>query len=137
MLSHVDDVILAGDKHSQFFMCTREAISQMYRWGRWEFGETTFAGIHVVRRANMAIELDMKACVLENVTSIELSKERKQQLASPATPREVSEFRGCCGTMQWCTTQLFVQYAVEVGILSVVRCRRARDCHRPFGDKGG
>ena len=59
MSSHVDDVILAGGKHSQFFLSTREAISQMYRWGKWEHSSTVFAGMEVRQLKDHSVEVTM------------------------------------------------------------------------------
>ena len=109
--------MIGGDAQSPEWELIRGKLQRMYRWGKWEHGETIFAGMHVRQDENCAIEIDMRNYVLENVDQIVLSAERKKQLESDATPQEISSFRAVCGTAQWCVTQLFVQYAVVCSIL--------------------
>ena len=85
-------------------------------------GTTIFAGIRVVQGRDFSIDLDMQEYVEDNVTSMVIPKERRDNPGAAATKSELSEFRGCAGTLQWCVTQFFLQFAVDVSIIMSSAC---------------
>ena len=63
-------------------------------------GTTIFAGIRVVQGRDFGIDLDMQEYVEDNVASMDIPKERRDNPGAAATKSELSEFRGCAGTLQ-------------------------------------
>jgi hypothetical protein len=117
IVTHVDDFLIAGDLQSQLYLDMRLWLQGAYRWGKWELGITVFAGVRVRQLQNFEFETDMEEYVEKNTAEIVLTAERKKRGHDNATAEECSLFRAQMGVLQWCTTQIFLQFAVNVSML--------------------
>ena len=97
---HVDDGLGAGD---QMFEAAISKLEQKYPFGSKKETELIFTGIHVVQQWDGSIDLDQTQYV-EDIPSIDISRERRLSPETPVTEAERQALRGLVGSIQYAAT---------------------------------
>eukprot|EP00435_Cladocopium_sp_Y103_P016659 s60_g4.t1 len=114
---HVDDFLLCGDEQHPKYQQAEKMLQETYKWGKWQTGEMTFAGCHIVQLADGSLRVDQQEYVDKWLEEIPLTKQRQQQTKSTLTPREISMLRGAIGTIAWKSAQTGPHFQAEAGLL--------------------
>ena len=99
---HVDDGLGAGD---QMFDTAIAKLEQKYPFGSKKETEFIFTGMHVVQQWDGSIELDQTQYV-EDIPSIDISRERRLSPETPVTEAERQALRGLVGSIQYAATHV-------------------------------
>ena len=110
---HVDDGIGGGDKVFQ------EAIAKLearFPFGNKRHGSFVFTEIQVDQQANGDIVLSQKEYI-QDIPSISVSKDRRNQPTAPITKDELQSFRGLIGSLQFAATNTRPDIACKLSLL--------------------
>ena len=114
--SHVDDFLIAGDKHSAHWKECHEALMAAFRWTPLERDSFKQCGVNITQEEDGSITQEQEE-YLSGMTEVELSKERAAQLSNPVTDQERTELRALLGGLQWLVGQSRVDGAIDVNLL--------------------
>ena len=110
---HVDDGLGAGD---QMFDAAISKLEQKYPFGSKKETEFIFTGIHVVQQWDGSIELDQTQYV-EDIPSIDISRERRLSPETPVTETERQALRGLVGSIQYAATNTRPDLSAKLSLL--------------------
>ena len=109
---HVDDLMVATDGNETVENSVR-LLCERFPFGEWGLvekqpGGITYCGKEIIVETcdgERNINLRQRGFVEGRLESVPISKDRKNQPSSKATPEEVSDFRSVLGALQWLSTQ--------------------------------
>eukprot|EP00435_Cladocopium_sp_Y103_P063659 s40_g25.t1 len=110
---HVDDGLSAGDKTFE------AAISQLeakYPFGSKKESDFIFTGIHVSQQWDGTIVLDQTQYI-EDIPSIDIDRQRRQQPGQPVTEHERQALRGLVGSIQYAATNARPDLSAKLSLL--------------------
>ena len=111
---HVDDFLFTGIDENQLWQNKQQRSKERFHWLEWETDEFVQCDCEVKRVAD-GFKLDQKH-FLEEVSEIQLTKERRKQAAEATSEKEKTELRGLLGASSWYVNQ------VGFGIVLMLVC---------------
>ena len=114
---HVDDFLIGGLNGDATFEQAFLSLQGAYRWGKWETGKFTFAGVEVEQFQDKSIKISQEDYSNKWLEEVPLEKSREHQRKSEATREEISLLRGLIGTAAWRASQTSPQFSADTGLL--------------------
>ena len=111
---HVDDFLISGDGSKEFLEAEAK-LQSAFRWGKWDIGDFTFAGTHIVQHDDKSISVDQKEYTDKWIEEVKIDPSRSTK--AELNPSEVSSLRGVLGTISWRSTQTAPEYLAETSLL--------------------
>ena len=113
---HVDDVLGCGCSEGPFRQKFEE-IRAALRWGHWkEGGPMTFCGVLIMQDPETFEVSCSQADYLKAAKPISYARKERAS-TDAASPKEVSQYRGLIGTMQWPAAQTMPHAAASISYL--------------------
>ena len=110
---HVDDGLGAGD---DIFHQAIEELERRYPFGSKLTTDFTFTGIHVHQKWDGSIELDQCKYV-EDIPSIEIPRQRRQEVDQPVTESERQSRRALVGSIQYAASNTRPDLSAKLSLL--------------------
>ena len=121
---HVDDGVGGGDA---VFAATIDKLEAKFPFGSKRQGKFVFTGIQVEQETNGDIVLNQTDYV-NDVPSIEVPKDRRQNPSSEATQKEVQDLRGLIGSLQYAASNTRPDLACRLSLLQArITCATVQD----------
>lgn len=102
MVSHVDDLLMAGSKIAKQ---TLDQLGAELGFGSLETGCFNYCGKQVKQLPDKTAQVSVHA-YHENLQPVTVAVARKKQLESPLTPTEHRQLRAVVGSLQWLVIQV-------------------------------
>ena len=110
---HVDDGIGGGDT---VFQAAINKLEARFPFGNKRQGNFTFTGINVSQQSNGDILLSQKEYI-QDIPSIQISRDRRREGPSPITKDELQSFRGLIGSLQFAATNTRPDISCKLSML--------------------
>ncbi|CAE7735919.1 unnamed protein product [Symbiodinium sp. CCMP2592] len=98
VLVEVDDFIVSANP--DFMPGLRTSMQKRFRFGKWEDGSAEYAG-RLIEDKGDHLSVSQEKYILEQVTSVTLSRERKRQPDERLSPSEFESFRSLVYKLNW------------------------------------
>ena len=115
--SHVDDFLIAGDHHSEYWREIRKKLKEMYQWSPWQAGSFVFAGVELKQTKDYSIYLTQET-FCNALRPVLIQGEHGRPAVDPLTASELTQCRGLTMKAQWRAIQSAPQYAARIGMLA-------------------
>lgn len=112
---HVDDFLFCGPDQDEEWQQIKTKIQQKFKWQEWEYNDFIQCGVRVTAHKDGGYELD-QVKYLEEVSEIQITKERRKQTKEPITEQERTELRGLLGALSWHTSQVGYRFSAYVSL---------------------
>ena len=113
MVSHVDDLLLAGNARAKE---TLSSLGEELGFGAISEGSFTYCGKHIEQLPDKSIKVTMKE-YHQNLQPVRISQERKKDLSSQLNPGEHKQLRAILGSLQWLVAQLRIDCGFQLSSL--------------------
>ena len=110
---HVDDGVGGGDS---VFAAAIDRLEAKFPFGSKRQGSFVFTGIQVDQEANGDIFLN-QTNYINDIPSIEIPKDRRQDLSSKANSKEVQNLRGLIGSLQYAASNTRPDLSCRLSLL--------------------
>ena len=112
---HVDDFLFIGKESCCIWGDLKDKIQKRFHWQEWEKDEFVQCGVAVKRQPDGSFELSQKH-YLDNVSEIQISRDRRRQKHDPTTDEEKSKLRALLGALSWHVGQVGYKHSAHVSL---------------------
>ena len=113
MISHVDDLLLAGNSRAHE---TLTSLGAELGFGAISEGSFTYCGKHIEQLPDKSIKITMEE-YHQNLQPIRIAPDRKKDPSSPLNPGERKQLRAILGSLQWLVAQIRVDCGFQLSSL--------------------
>ena len=113
---HVDDFMFGGAEFCPIHSGLMKKIMAKYKWGEFEQREFIQCGVKVRQDGQYNIHLSQEQFI-EELSEIDMSRDRQRRTDLPTTDAEKSQLRGVLGSLSWLCGQTCFQFSVDVNFL--------------------
>ena len=127
---HVDDLLVCGSAHDEYFRSKIHELKQSFPFGAWKSAmkeSITFCGSELKQNKDFSIELNQEKYA-DSISEINFTRERKQNKDAPLTEVERKQFRvifgGTCMEVDSNCSLALCEHVVSTGLLPNCHCGR-------------
>ena len=113
---HVDDFLFCGLDSCVLWNELCDKIKKRFKWGTWEKDKFTQCGVEVSKMPDGGFSLSQTQYI-DDLKEINLSSERRRDIAASTTQMEKSKLRAALGALSWCAQQTCPHVSAGVSLL--------------------